>query len=577
MRAMNLAMLLTAALAVSCCGGGSGNSDAQQIALGVTASTSRPPLGVNLEVLAEWARLSPFVDLMKTSRPWGTADEPWTPSSAVDAQGWPTGDAGVVVKINTTDEGDAGAAYNFMPTGTYKLKFTGRGTVSHVASPGISIANAAYDSATNTSTADVVVGTGASQLNLAFRGTSGGVKNVSLRQPGYADADTFTNEFKQAVAPFTALRFMDFLATNGTPVRTWAERTLPTSATQATAKGGAYEYAILMANELGKDIWLNIPVGADDAYVRALATLLRDTLAPGRVVYLEYSNELWNFAFPQTAENVSKAVSEAVAGDTSLTNGVQCTQAQFDAANVSSCDKYWAGFFRVGKRTKSISTIFSEVMGPDAFNTRYRPVYATQWAYNAIGEQVLKNMAKYRGAPSTYIYGIAGAPYFNVPPEVYNSTTATTTQILDALQASAENDYNKFFMTGVGGNTAKFQRGVAYDGGDWKNPTQKALAEYYKIKSLAYEGGLDLGQSVASAVAKMQANRDPKMGDLVRSELGQWYGCGNELFMYYALSSAWGQHGYWGLTNNGSDLNSSKYVAARRVADSSQSEWMTCR
>jgi hypothetical protein len=581
MRAMNLAMIWTAALAVSCCGGGSGTTDTQQIALGVTANTQttesagRPPLGVNLEGLSDYARISPFVDLMKTSRPWGTPDAPWSETSAVDAQGWPTGDAGVVAKVVTTDEGEAGTPNSVIQPGTYRLKFTGRGTVSNVASPGVTIANAAYDAATNTSTADVVVGSGAYQLNLAFRGTSGGVKNVSLRLAGYAESETFTNEFKQAVAPFTTLRFMDFLAANGTPVRTWAERTTPASATQASSKGGSYEYAIQMANELGKDIWINIPLGADDDHIRQLATLLKDTLAPGRVVYLEYSNEVWNWAFPQSGVNLRMAQAEATAGDTTLTNGTQCTQAMFDAGG-DTCNKYWAAFFRVGKRTVDISKIFGEVMGPSAFNTRYRPVYATQWSYNAIGEQVLKNMAKYRGAPSSYIYGIAGAPYFNIPADLYNSTTATTPQILDAAQASVENDLNKFFMAGIGGNTPNFQRGVAYDGGDWKNPTQKALADFYKIKSIAYEGGLDMGQSANSAAAKMAAVKDTRMGDIAKSELDQWFGCGNDVFMYYSLSSAWGQWGYWGMTNDPSNLNSPRYVAAQKVAQTPATNF-TCR
>jgi hypothetical protein len=582
MRAMNLAMIWTAALTVSCCGGGAGTTDTQQIALGVTATTpttepaGRPPLGVNLEGLADWARMSPFVDLMKTSRKWGTADAPWDEASAVDALGWPTGDAGVVVKVVTTDEGEAGTPNSVIPPGTYRLKFIGRGTVSHVASPGVTIANAAYDAATNTSTADVVVGSGAYQLILAFRGTSGGVKNVSLRQPSYGESETFTNEFKQAVAPFTTLRFMDFLATNGTPVRTWAERTTPASASQGSSKGGAYEYTIQMANELGKDIWINIPVGADDDHIRQLATLLKDTLAPGRLVYLEYSNELWNWVFPQSGVNMSMAQAEAIAGDTTLTKGTQCTPAMF-AAGGEFCDKHWAALYRVGKRTVDISKIFGEVMGSSAFNTRYRPVYATQWAYNAIGEQVLKNMAKYRGAPSSYIYGIAGAPYFNIPADLYNSTTATSTQILDAAQASVENDLNKFFMSGIGGNTPNFQRGVAYDGGDWRNPTQKSLADFYKIKSIAYEGGLDLGQSANSAAAKMAAVKDPRMGDLAGSELVQWFGCGNDVFMYYTLSSAWGQWGYWGLTNDSGNLNSPRYVAAQKIAQTPAANLTTCR
>src|SRR5215213_5543185 len=114
MRTMKLALLLSAAVGVSCCGGGAAGGDAQQIALGASTQTTTskvsgaPPLGVNLEGLADWARLPPFVDMMKTSRPWGTADAPWTETSAVDALGWPTGDAGVVVASRQSDVGDEG-------------------------------------------------------------------------------------------------------------------------------------------------------------------------------------------------------------------------------------------------------------------------------------------------------------------------------------------------------------------------------------------------------------------------------------------------------------------------------------
>jgi len=533
-------------------------------------------LGVNLEGLSDYSRLQPFVDLMRSARAWGTASEPWTHTVPLDAQGWPTTDAGVVMTMITQDAGDEATNYKYIASGTYRLRFAGKATVGPVASAGVSIANYAYDSATNRSTADVVLGEGVTQLILNFTGTSGGVRDVSLRRPGYADNETFTNEFKQVSAPFGVFRLMDFLGTNGNPVRTWAERTTLTSGSQTTGKGAAYELAIQMANELGKDIWINIPVGADDDYIRQLATLLKNSLAPGRVVYVEYSNELWNFVFPQTGDNMNAAVAEALAGDITLTNGVPCTQAKFDASE-GECNKYWAGFRRVGKKTARVSSIFKEVMGAEAFNTRFRPVYATQFASPGIGEEVMKYMAKYHGVPSTVIHGIASAPYFTLPPEVYSSTTLTATQVLDGLSHSVETEFNPYFTTGIGAMSGNYQRGVAYDGGNNRLPTQKALADFYGIKSMAYEGGLDMGQSDASPLAKMQAVKDARMGAITKSLLDQWFGCGNGVFLYFTLTSQWGKWGYWGLTNNPTNLESPRYSVARQVAESAASNFTTCR
>jgi hypothetical protein len=572
--------LLIASLAASFLLLGLESAHSQQLpppASSAAARSSRAPLGVNLEALSDWARIPPFVDMMKTSRIWGTADAPWTATTHVDSLGWPTGDAGVVVAVRFPDAGDETYPYpyQYLQPGTYRLRFTGKATVTHISSPNVSIANYKHDAASNRSTADVVIGKNAPQLILSFRNTSGGVRDVSLLRPGYDAQQTFTKEFIQAVSPFGVLRFMDYLSTNQTRVATWSERTTPASATQASEKGGAYEYIVQMANELGKDIWINVPSRADDAYVRSLAELLRKNLAPGRVVYVEYSNEVWNWVFPQAVDNRDAALREAIAGDTTLTNGTKCTQAMFSASKDDNCNVYWTAYFRVGKRIASISRIFSEVFGADALNTIIRPVYAAQWANPTLAETVLKNMATYRGKPSSLVYGVATAPYFNIPPEMVASKSATPDEILRAASSSQEKDYSPYFAAGVHlGN--KFVR-RPFGGANDARPTHKALADFYGIKSLAYEGGLDMGQSGANAGAKMQANRDPRMGEIVKTQLAQWYGCGNELFMYFNLSSPWQRHGYWGLTNNAFDLNTPKYAAARKVAESGRADYSTCQ
>lgn len=580
MRTMKFALLLAAAVGVSCCGGGgAAGSDVQQIALGTTTQTSTskaagtPPLGVNLEGLSDWARIPPFVDAMKTSRPWGTPDAPWQEITQVDARGWPTVDAGVVVAGYTADTGDEGRAYRYLKPGTYRLRFTGKATVTATASPNVSVGNYLYDATANRSTADVVVGAQAPNIMLAFRNTTAGVQDVSLRRPGYDDKQTFTNEFIQAIAPFGVLRFMDFLQTNATPVSSWSERTTPDSTTQASIKGGAYEYAVQMANELGKDIWINVPVLADDAFVRSLAELMKQSLAPGRVVYVEYSNELWNYSFTATGQNSKAAIAEALAGDTSLTWGTQCTQAMFDATS-GNCNPPWAAYHRAGKRIVRISQIFSEVLGADALNSRFRPVFASQWANSAIAEQVLKNIATYRGTPSSFLYGVATAPYVALPPELITSPTLTVDQPLQSLQSTLDKEFSAFFDVGSYVNGA-YARGAAFTGKDWSRSTHKAIADYYHIKNIAYEGGIDMGQSDVSTLVKIQANRDPKMGEIVKGQLTQWFGCGNDLFLYYSLSSPWGQHGYWGLTNS-TDLDTPKYQAARQVAETDRAA-MSCR
>ncbi|WP_332826288.1 hypothetical protein, partial [Ramlibacter sp.] len=499
---------------------------------------------------------------------------PWESKAAVDELGWPTGDAAVMVNVRTFEPGDERKAYRYMTPGVYRLKFKGRATVS-TTSVNVTVRNYKYDARTNRSTAEVVIGARADALMLAFRNTRGGVKNVTLRRPGYTARETFTNEFKQALQPFGVLRMMDFLHTNYNPVRTWAERTTPASATQASNKGGAFEYAIQIANELDKDIWINIPGGANDAYVRSLAQLIRRDLAPGRVVYVEYSNELWNFIFPQSTENMKAAVREAIAGDRTLTNGKLCTKEMFDSGNVDDCNQYWAGYNRVGKRAVRISEIFSDVMGAAAMNNRVRVVYATQFASPGIAELVLKNIATYRGQPSASLYGVATAPYFYLSEHLAASQSASKDQILNSLQSSLRTENEPLFAAGIMENGSFVRK--PYRGGTNTGASHKALADYYGLKSLAYEGGPDLRQNAANPAAKIAANKDARMGALVESEISQWIGCGNDLFMHFSLSSSWDQYGYWGLTNDPTELESPKYAAAREITQRARSTLTNCR
>lgn len=587
--------ILFAAMAGGCGGGGGhdGGTDASEsariaddeevqppspaqaayAAAALSATADRAPLGVNLESVADWSRLQPFVDLMKSARPWGTVDAPWDEAAAVDARGWPTGDAAVMVNVRTAEPGDEGKPYATITPGVYRLRFLGRANVDASVSSNVVVRNVSYDAATNRSVGEVVVGPGSNQLVLAFRGTADGVRNVTLRMPGYPATQTFTNQFTQALAPFRVVRFMDFLRTNNNPVRTWRERTVMSSGSQASAKGAAYEYAIQIANHLGKDIWINVPVHANDAYVRALAQLLKKQLMPGRVVYVEYSNELWNYMFSQTTDNKDLAVDEAVAGDLTLTNGRTCTRELF-AANSGDCNPYWAGYYRVGKRTVRIAQIFSEVYGPGALNNQVRVVYATQFVNPGIAEQVLKNIATYRGTPSSLIYGVATAPYFYLDESLAASATATPAQIIESLGASLATENEAFFGAVVRENGAYVRK--PYTGGDYTGASHKALADYYQIKSLAYEGGPDLRQNPANQVAKLTASRDAQMGELVQREATRWFGCGNDLFMHYSLSSSWDRHGYWGLTNDPTNLTVPKYTAARAVAESPKSAWTSC-
>lgn len=80
----------------------------------------------------------------------------------------------------------------------------------------------------------------------------------------------------------------------------WAKRPKMDDCRWGTNAGVPWEAIFLLSNEIRcKYLWVTLPHLADQTYVRGVAALARDTLAPGVVVVLEWSNEIWNTGFTQ--------------------------------------------------------------------------------------------------------------------------------------------------------------------------------------------------------------------------------------------------------------------------------------
>ena len=195
---------------------------------------------------------------------------------------------------------------------------------------------------------------------------------------------------------------------------------------------------------------------------------------------------------------------------------------------------------RVAKQIVKISKIFKTVWGNDG---RIRPVLASQVANPAIVEDQLNYINRYHGAPKQFIYGIAGAPYFGAYNVDYKNPALTVDQICDGLTVAADNIYK--------GST-----------------NYHSLAIAYGVKSLCYEGGVDLGQADVAVDNKIKAQYDPRTGAAVEKYLTNWFKSGGDLFCYFSLCSTFKKWGYWGLTDDYTNTSQPKYAAAAKVAKS---------
>lgn len=120
-------------------------------------------------------------------------------------------------------------------------------------------------------------------LTLGFTGTAGGVRDLVVWRTSCGDpsgAAVFHPDFLRNLAGrCSTLRFLDFAAINDATIVNWADRvpmSWPQWAGGLRAYAGApWEAAIAMANAIGADVWIQVPLTANDDYVSSLATLLQ--------------------------------------------------------------------------------------------------------------------------------------------------------------------------------------------------------------------------------------------------------------------------------------------------------------
>ncbi len=502
-----------------------------------------PPLGVNLGVVSDWDPGQPFADAMKSARHFGSPNAPYDESAPVDANGWPTGDAGVVVMVGVPNMG-----------GTYRLSFTGKARVATVATSDrqTRVGRLTYDAASRRTTADVVVGPAEQNLFLSFTGQAGGVKEVRLLRPGHAATETFSRPFLARLARFGTVRFMDFTLANNNPQVEWADRSRPGHASQqkrpdGKAAGAAWEYVVLLANQANKDIWINVPHQASDDYVKRLAQLLKygsdgvapytsaqpspvyPPLAPGLKVYVEWSNELWNGGFSQSTWLGQRAEAAIAAGDPDLL---------WDGKS----NRYAIMFRLVGRRSMQISDLFRGVFGDGEMMTRIRPVLPAQLANSGTLGEPLAYLAARHGGAANYLYAVTGAAYVTVfNDDAGNRAGLTLDAIFSEMTSYAEVNTHTWMKT--------FGK----------------LAREHRLKLVAYEGGQHL-TGAGSTDAKLAAQLDPRMKEVLLLNYANWRASGGELFVYYNLCSGWNRHGAWGLSPDVTSEAGPKWAAIAEMA-----------
>jgi hypothetical protein len=527
----------------------SGSADTN--AFGLT----NPSLAMGLNGLADWSTQHPFIDLMKTARPWtGHLKGQWGGMSVqeledqgyLDPEGWlatmPPEVDGVEAFVLTDQPAGAQSL-----VGNYRLTFSGEGKFNlsgrskvYKKSPGewwfsYTPGDGSVGIAI-TQTDPKQVGDYLRDFKIVHE------DHITLDEAGFA----FNPRWLAKIDDLRLVRFMDWMFTNGSEIEGLKDWPRVTDYTYVR-RGVPVETMVELANIIGADAWFNMPHKADDTYVRAFATYVHDNLDPDLVAYVEYSNELWNFGFTQAIWAGQMAVK--LWGE--------------DAAPDS-----WIQY--AGVRAAEVARIWQDVYGVDADDRLIR-VIATHSDWPGLEEGLFHAPLMRAQTPDVPppveafdAYAVTG--YFGLELGVEDGPPKVLEWLAESRE-KAEEDGKKEGLKKVFLNdyiqTHKYDAAVpkAIDfvrNGSLRHyvtemlPYQSKVAKANDLELIMYEGGTHIvgiaewsGDEELAEFFKY-LNYAPEMSDLYKSLLADWKDGGGTLFNAFVDVAPASQFGSWG-------------------------------
>ncbi|QKD82368.1 calcium-binding protein [Thermoleptolyngbya sichuanensis A183] len=524
-------------------------------------------LGIGLTSINDFSPQLPFLDLFKTARAWiPQTSQVWNTGEAVqnlDAHGWPTrlptaAKGTTYTKLSTLLLRDIPGAYR---PGRYVVMYDGQGTLEY----GF---NAAKLENLSRPGRDVIQVDPAKDAGILLsitatdpQKTGDYLRNIRVYHeddlPLVAQGSVFNPTFQERIRNFGTLRFMDWMETNDSTQREWRDRPKPTDASWAW-KGASVETMVALANEMQVSPWFNMPHQATDEYIANFAAYVRDHLDPNLRVYVEFSNEVWNWQFDQA--HYAQAQAEARWG-----KDVQGGWMQWYGMRAAQTAKIW-------KET------FAEKSGGNrlAAQDRVIAVLATQTGWKGLETYALNT-------PAWVAEG-------NEPAWKAVDAYAVTGYFGNNLGSPTHADTVRAWLSEPDGGFAKAFQHLREGGllGDSKDSVKDTIALFkyhadiaqrHNLQLVAYEGGQHIvGTSGIENDAQLTEffialNRRPEMAELYQQLLDGWKEAGGTLFNHFvdiARPSKWGS---WGMMESLDQTDAPKYTALQAFMSANPRWW----
>ncbi|WP_425039936.1 calcium-binding protein [Primorskyibacter sp. S187A] len=519
-----------------------------------------PSLAMGLNGIADWSTQHPFLDIMKTARPWtghlpgswgAVSEEDLRRGGHMDANGWLTSLPPDVTHVETfilTDQPEEAISLE----ARYRLRWEGQGDLKVGGSA--RVRERGENELWFTYRPN---GEGLVSIGLTSVAPDDPLRNITVVREDHVEmydaGAIFNPDFIARIADLRALRFMDWTFTNGSGKARWSERARPDHYT-FVGRGVPVEYIIHLSNLVGADPWINMPHMADDDFMRRYAEVMRAGLDPRLKVYVEYSNEVWNFIFPQAVYAREQA------------------QARWGRKASDDAWMQWAGV-----RAAQMADIWAEVFAEEA--DRLEPVIAVHTGWPGLEEPLLEaplwvEEGNERPADRFSSYAVTG--YFGYELGA-DEAAPMVLEWIDAAQAEARRAGEAQGLQRVALREFVRKAGLSqlYDpvaehlrSKSLPHLTQElwphhaSVAQRYGMKMIMYEGGTHVAPSGAwvsneeLSAFLQEVNYAPQMGEIYGDLLQSWRDVGGTLFNAFVDIAPPSQYGSWGALRHIDDTTS---------------------
>lgn len=520
-------------------------------------------MGMGLSSINDWSTQMPFIDLMKQSRVW----RDWRTKSQnrppihTDNNDWvthllPGQTAGTVFLVSPTNRDPLYSTYivNYEGEGEIEYRWMTK-LLKEQSKPGHHV---------------IKVGRGNNILEITATNPKDPIRNISIvPQQHYGDfkkGAIFNPDWISLIKQFNTLRYMDWLKTNNSSLSKWEDRTQFNHRTWRE-NGAPFEVIVKLAKETNTNLWLNVPHLADQKFITNLAKLLKQEVPAHLDIYIEHSNEVWNWQFQQ-AQYANKE-GRRVFGE------------------IGPAYMRWHGM-----RTAQICDIFKREVFKDS-KQRIHCVLGVQTAWHGLEKSALhcKGWKESNSKPcyqhgfdhiaiTSYFHGHLSGPSKAEGNEVYIQKLTEWANSTNGLDHAFEQL-----------KTGKPLSGISESLGNYKGTAEKLKAHLHYWKSVSAEYGMSLiayegGQHITANGKALQENKDmtdfyerlnddPRMEQIYSQQLALWKEMGGGLNTHFVDVSQPSKWGSWGARKY-LDKSSPKWDAIETFNKTQACWWQDC-